>query len=117
MKVLSVLFIALLGAGCASPSRYANDPRAFVVGPEYLDDIAEYPRDKHTQYYYPIFAVSGFTNSAASTNGTSTASSTSSIDALLIDVPSPTEAGKQSMGKGWPYLEQTGIPFSFVAKH
>ena len=103
MKRYSIIFsLALLVSGCASPSRFANDPRSARVGPAYLEAIASYPRDKDTQLYYPMFAVHEPT--------TSQDSGEPRAEALLIDIPEPTAAGSENQGKGWPDLERTGMP-------
>ena len=110
MKPLSIIAVALLGSGCASPSKFVNDPRARVVGPDYLDAIAQHPRDRDTQFYYPLFTVGGITNGADSYDSPSKASE-SEFKALLTEIPQPTEAVKKITGKGWPQLERVGIPF------
>jgi hypothetical protein len=116
MKVISILFLTLLCAGCVSPSRFANDPRAAVVGPAYLDAIADYPRDKDTQYYYPAFAVSDLTNSADVLSPAAPPAPGVKIDELLVQIPEPTAEGSKSTGKGWACLERVGIPFSAAPK-
>ncbi len=111
MKALYVVLLALLAAGCATPSKYAKDPRASVVGPAYLDAIAEYPRDEDTQRYYPVFMIRGFTNKVDYASSTLTSADEPRIDELLTRVPEPTPEGAKSTGKGWRSLEHTGIPF------
>jgi hypothetical protein len=109
MKALSIVVLALIGAGCTSPSKFANDPRAAIVGPHYLDYIEQNPRDRGTQYYYPLFAVHGFTNEVDYT--LPNPSLKAEFQPLLTVIPEPTEEVKQITGKGWPKLEHSGIPF------
>jgi hypothetical protein len=107
MKVLSIVALALVGFGCAHPSKFANDPRAAIVGPHYLNYIEQHPRDRDTQFYYPVFGVRGFTNEVDYALPNS--SSISEFKALVTERPEPTEAVKQITGKGWPELERIGI--------
>lgn len=111
MKAFCIIALALVAAGCAPASRFAHDPRAAVVGPEYLDDIVEFPRDRITQYYYPVFTVDGLTNGPTAYSSESHAQFGQGVDALLIDLPEPSEAAKEATGKGWPELQRKGIAF------
>ncbi len=109
MKPLSILVLALIAAGCTTTSKYADDPRAAAVGPDYLDYIDQHPRDQDTQFYYPLFGVSGITDDVDSTLPAT--ESDSEFKALLTEIPPPTEKGEEVTGKGWPELERTGKPF------
>jgi hypothetical protein len=109
MKVLSIIALALVACGCAAPSKFANDPRAAVVGPAYLDYIQQHPRDRDTQFYYPLFAVGGSTNVVD--YRTPQTASEAEFKALVTEISEPTEAVKEMTGKGWPQLEHEGIPF------
>lgn len=111
MKAVLILSLAVLISGCCSPSKYAKDPRAGVVGPDYLEYIAQYPRDRDTQYYYPLFVENSLTNWVDTYHNTSKSSSALGIETLIIDLPEPTAEAKAITGKGWPELEHTGIPF------
>jgi hypothetical protein len=108
MKALLILSLALLGAGCTT-SKYANDPRAFLVGPDYLDYIDNNPRDRDTQYYYPVLKVDGY---AATNLPQPKASAPATVAALMTVVPEPSECVKKDTGKGWPKLERTGLSVS-----
>jgi hypothetical protein len=106
MKALYFVFLALCLTGCAS--RYSSDPRAAVVGPAYLDFIAEYPRDRDTQYYYPGFSIRDFQlPTALSIPMPSVASPRVAV--LLAGVPEPSQKVKDITGKGYPRLERTGL--------
>ncbi len=103
-----IALVAVLTAGCAQ-NKIVNDPRAAVIGPEYLKDIAEYPRDRDTQYYYPDFTVTGLTNwvdpsPVAQNYGPG------DIQSLLITIPPVPPTVRKIEGKGWPELEREGIP-------
>ncbi len=102
--------VAVLVAGCAE-SRFKNDPRAALVGPDYLDYIAQYPRDRDTQFYYPHFVVAGAQNLEEPSFGPSDPS-LASLQALLITLPEVPPAVQKIEGKGWPELERKGMPFS-----
>lgn len=109
MKAVSILVLALAASGCATKSKYAGDPRAAVVGPAYLDYIDQYPRDRDTQYYYPGFGVSGFTNEVDYSLPPS--DTYSEFKPLLTQIPQRSEEVKEITGKGWPELERIGKPF------
>lgn len=113
MKVLLFVSLGLLAAGCSAPSKFAHDPRAAVVGPDYLDYIYQYPRDRDTQYYYPVLTVGNLTNWVDPSSDLAKSASASAISSLIIDVPEPPEAVKQITGKGWPRLEKEGIPITW----
>ena len=98
MKTPAFLIIALLIAGCATRSRFANDPRAEAIGPDYLDYIAEYPPDKDTEFYAPWFTVNGRQSEPSY--------GVQNTHPLEIDVPTPPQAVKDIAGKGYPLLEQ-----------
>jgi len=98
MKATAVLIIALSFAGCATKSKFANDPRAAVIGPDYLDYIIEYPADKDTEYYAPWFTLNGRHNEHSD--------GFQHTLPLEIDVPTPPQAVKDLAGKGYPLLEQ-----------
>ena len=116
MKVLLIVALALLGSGCAT-SKFANDRRAFLVGPDYLDYIARYPRDRDTQYYYPVLTVRGLTHWVDPHSTLPAPSFGSSIDALLVPIPEPTEEVKRITGTGWAHLERAGIPMSTTTNY
>lgn len=109
MKALSIVVLALVAAGCSTGSKYVNDPRAAVVGPAYLDYIDQHPRDRDTQFYYPLFGVSGFTNDVDYTPSTSP--ETAEFKPLLTQIPPVSEEIRELTGKGWPKLEHIGKPF------
>ncbi len=111
---LQIALVALLAGGCVHSSRFRNDPRAAVVGPDYLAYIAEYPMDRATQYYYPAFTIAGLTNWAdplAGMQGTVPAE----IRRLLTTVPPMSPSVQAIEGKGWPELERKGMPL-FLTK-
>jgi len=96
--------------GCSAPSKYKNDPRAAVVGPDFLDYIEQYPMDRDTQYYYPHFAVAESKPlEAFIAEGSS--SVPQNVSALMIQIPKPEPSVREHEGKGWPKLESDGIPF------
>ena len=105
MKAIGLVLVVMSLAGCATQSKFASDPRAAVVGPAYLDYIAEYPSDRDTQYYYPSFTVAGV-GKWVDLFPSEMPSSSSSIDALLTDIPEPSPAVKDLTGKGYPLFEQ-----------
>ena len=106
---LQVVVAVILTAGCAQPSRFQNDPRAAVVGPGYLDCIEKYPRDRHTQYYYPAFMVHGLTNWVDPFVGLQSAVSPD-IQKLETSIPLMPPSVQAIEGKGWPELERKGLP-------
>jgi hypothetical protein len=109
MKALLILALALVGSGCTTSSKYVNDPRAAAVGPAYLDYIDEYPRDRDTQFYYPLFGVRDYTSQADYT--ISTSAEAAEFKPFLTQIPPASEEVKEITGKGWPELERTGKPF------
>jgi hypothetical protein len=111
MKIgLLISFIALLVVGCAAPSHFKDDPRAAVVGPDYLDYIEQYPKDRDTQYFYPRFAAAeGKSVEEPSTEGPG--SVPANIHALMTRTPKESPSVLEIEGKGWPELEHEGIPF------
>ncbi len=108
----TILLISGLAAGCAHPSRYQHDSRAAVVGPDYLDYVDQYPRDRDTQYYYPVFKVGGDRERGELFPEPENAAPFE-IKRLLIAVPPAPPAVQAIEGKGWPELEREGIPFFF----
>ena len=111
MKIgLLISFVALLVAGCAAPSRFKNDPRAAVVGPDYLDYIEQYPKDRDTQYYYPRLAAAEG-KSVEETNAEGSGSFPANIHALMARTPKESPSVLELEGKGWAELESKGIPF------
>ena len=105
----AIALVAIVAVGCAHPSWYQNDPRAAVVGPDYLDYIDQYPRDLDTQYYYPAFVLGSTTNREvppASAEGVVPPE----IQALQTVIPPMVSAVQTNEGKGWPELEQKGMP-------
>ena len=110
---LQIAFVALLVAGCAGPSRFKNDPRAAVVGPDYLDYIERYPKDGDTQYYYPRLAATE-ANSASSAEAPSVdgpGSVPANIHALMTQTAKESPSVQRIEGKGWAELQRKGIPF------
>ena len=106
---LQAVMLVILATGCTHPSRYQNDPRAAVVGPDYLDYIDEYPRDRDTQYYYPAFRIQELTNWADPLVGTQGVASLD-IQRLETTIPPMPPSVQAIEGKGWPELERKGIP-------
>jgi len=102
------LLIVLVG--CSAPSKYRNDPRAAVVGPDFLDYIDQYPMDRDTQYSYPDFGVTDAKPLPAFSNEGST-SFPQNVSALMIQTPKPAPGVLENEGKGWAKLEHDGIPF------
>ena len=106
---LQIALIALVAGGCAQPTWFQNDPRAAVVGPDYLDYIQQHPRDRATQYYYPAFTIAGLTNW---TNPLADMPSTAptKVQQLLTVIPTMSPSVLAIEGKGWPELERKGMP-------
>ena len=105
MRALGLLLLTVVVSGCCH-SRYANDPRAAIVGPAYLDYIADYPRDCATEYYYPTFHLSGVTHPPVEPLPVTLSSAT---DALLIQRPPESDRVRSETGEGYPHLECKGI--------
>jgi hypothetical protein len=108
MKTSSLLCLVLALAGCATKSRYANDPRARCVGPDYLESIDRHPPTKDTEYFNPVLVVKGGGYVAMTPVG----SSDPKLEGLLTVRPEAAPAVKESQGKGWRKLESKGIPFN-----
>ncbi len=107
---LQIAFVASLVAGCAAPSHFKNDPRAAVVGPNYLDYIEHYPRDRDTQYYYPhLAATEAKTAEASSAEGPG--SVPANIHALMTRTAKESPSVQKIEGEGWPELQRKGIRF------
>jgi len=115
MKAIGLILLGLALAGCA-PSRFANDPRAAVIGPAYLDCTADNPRDRDTELYNPVFGIDGVTNLDASIALISSAS-TEAIRPLLVVRPAMPASVEQIRGKGYPCLEHAGMPLLSGARH
>jgi len=98
MKATAFLIVALSIAGCATQSKFASDPRAEVIGSDYLDYIVKYPPDKDTEYYTPWFTINGRQNKPSY--------GAQNTHPLEIDVQTPPLAVKDLAGKGYPLLEQ-----------
>jgi hypothetical protein len=109
MKGIGLIFMVLSLAGCATTSKFAFDPRSAVVGPDYLDYIAEYPRDRDTEYYTPTFTIRGMENWVDPCSSAQRTPPFPSIEALLVEMPEPSQEVKDITGKGYPSLEQVGI--------
>ena len=107
MKITGLFLLALSLVGCSSPSRYASDPRAGVVGHAFLDYMAEFPRDRDTEYFYPSFTSGG--SPAAPLQVFPGSGVPLSVAALLIDIPQPNPNVDGCAGKGFPALERSGI--------
>jgi hypothetical protein len=105
---LQIALIAILLTGCAAESRFTNDPRAAVVGPAYLDYIEEFPRDLDTQYYYPVLTVRDGLPQTPAANLPSALPP--EVDRLMMTRPHAAPLVQATEGKGWPELEQRGIP-------
>jgi len=101
--------IVTLAAGCAQPSRFQNDPRAAVVGPDYLDYIEQYPRDRDTQRDYPAFGISGSPSRKDQFAGLPSTLPTN-IQQLQTDIPPMPPSVQAIEGTGWQQLEQKGMP-------
>jgi hypothetical protein len=107
MKAIGLILVVLALAGCAQ-SPYSHDPRAAKVGPAYLDYIAQYPRDRATEYYYPVFTLRGMTccqDSVADIPGPLA----NPIDPLLTQLPDVPACVQKITGKGYPCLESVGM--------
>jgi hypothetical protein len=105
---LQIGLLGLLMAGCATQSPFANDPRAAVVGPAFLDYIHEFPRDQATQYYYPRFSA----REVAEIEAPGAPSNVPpDVQRLIMTRPKPTTHVMATEGQGWPDLEKDGIPF------
>jgi hypothetical protein len=107
---LQIPFVVLLVAGCAAPSHYKNDPRAAVVGSDYLDYIEHYPKDRDTQYYYPRLAATE-ANSAQAPSADGPASVPANVHALMTRTEKEPPSVQKIESKGWAELERKGIPF------
>jgi hypothetical protein len=114
MKIMGFALLALSVTGCAS--RFASDPRAAVVGPAYLDCIANNPCDRDTQYYYPAFTVRGMGDWVDPTLTLTNITVDRGITAMLTDVPKPSRKVLEISGKGYPDLEAAGLRL-FTAPH
>jgi hypothetical protein len=108
MKAIGFMLLALTLTACSHTSRFASDPRAAVVGSDYLDSIEENPRDLDTQFYYPAFTTR--TDGASQPQGVIGAAIPATITSLMIDIPQPSQSVHDSAGKGYPELERDGIP-------
>lgn len=114
MKPISFVLLGLLAAGCSfKTSRFAHDPRAAVVGPAYLDYINQYPRDRDTQYYYPVLTERGLTNWSDVSLELAKSSPPPAISRLMIDIPQASPKVQRITGKGWHKLEKQGIPIDW----
>lgn len=109
MKAIGLILLALSLVGCASKSKFASDPRAAVVGPAYLDYIAQYPRDRDTEFYYPAFTVHSLEKGLPPSTTLPGSAVAPSISAILISIPEPTQQIKNITGKGYPSLERDGL--------
>jgi hypothetical protein len=119
MKAIGLFLLALSVAGCSSPNphRYALDPRAALVGPAYLDYMAEFPRDRDTECFYPSFTSRSVETAAHPTTAFADAGVPPAVAALLIDIPQPNPNVDGCAGTGYPKLERTGIRlFTAAAK-
>lgn len=109
MKVIGLCLLTVSVVGCSSPSRFASDPRAAVVGPAYLEYMAEFPRDRSTEFFYPVFTSRGGENAIPPSTALTSAAVPPSVAALLIDIPQPNKNVDGCAGQGYPELEKTGI--------
>ncbi len=110
---MQIGLLAVLMAGCATQSPYANDPRAAVVGPDFLDYIQEFPRDHDTQYFYPRFT----SREVAEIEAPGAPSNVPlQVQQLIMTRPKPATLVVATEGNGWPELEQAaGMPFYWAA--
>lgn len=108
MKTIGLFCLVLALVGCATKSRYANDPRARCVGPAYLEYIDYYPPQKDTEYFYPVLMVKSGSYLAINPGGPFD----QKIEALLTVRPEATAGVKASTGKGWRKLEARAMPFN-----
>ena len=108
LALMATLLVVL--TGCSAPSKFKNDPRAAVVGPDFLDYIEQYPMDRDTQYYYPHFGLADAKPLDIPSNEGSS-SFPQNVSALMIQTPKPAPSVSEIEGKGWPKLERRGIPF------
>jgi hypothetical protein len=104
-----IAVLAVLAGGCATQSRFQNDPRAAIVGPDYLVYIEQYPRDRDTQYYYPAFTIGALLNWVDPSPRTQNAGA-DEIQRLLTIIPPIPSSVQQIQGKGWSELEREGMP-------
>lgn len=119
MKAIGLSLLALSVAGCSSPNpnRYAWDPRAALVGPAYLEYMAEFPRDRDTEFFYPSFTSRSVETAVPASTPLTGAAVPPAVAALLIDIPQPNPNVDGCEGKGYPKLEKTGIRlFTAAAK-
>ena len=117
MKAIGLLLLSLSLVGCSSPSRFGSDPRAALVGPAFLDYMAEFPRDRDTEFFYPSFTSRSGESSVAPSTVLTDTGVPPSVAALLIDIPQPNPNVEGCAGKGYPELERTVIRlFTAVAK-
>ncbi len=98
MKAIGWILAAAALTGCATQSRFASDPRAAAVGPDYLDYIAEYPRDKDTELYAPWFTLDDRRNKRAYER--------ERVGPLETALPMPSQEAIDTAGKGYPLLER-----------
>lgn len=109
MKVIACVFLVLCFTGCAGSSKHSSNPGAAVVGPGYLYAIADYPRDRDTQYYYPGFGIRNFEFGTNLSTPLPQPDLSPKVAALLTYIPEPSQKVKDITGKGYPELERTGI--------
>jgi hypothetical protein len=109
MKVIGLFLLAVSFVGCSSPSRFAADPRAAVVGPAYLEYMTEFPRDRSTEFFYPVFTSRSAENAAPPPAALTDTAVPPAVAALLIDIPQPNHNVNGCAGVGYPELERTGI--------
>lgn len=103
-----VAWVAILLVGCSAPSKFKNDPRAAVVGPDYLDYIEQYPMDHDTQYYYPHLGLAG-AKPLTMPNAGGAAGVPQKVSALMTERPAASPEVLQIESQGWPKLERAGI--------
>jgi hypothetical protein len=108
MKVITFVLLALCLTGCAT-SKYSSNPGAAVVGPDYLDTIAAYPRGRATQYYYPGFHIREFELSSDASTPLPKPDLSPAVAELLLQIPEPAPHVMDITGKGYPCLEKRGI--------
>lgn len=79
------------------------------MGPGYLYAIADHPRDRDTQYFYPGFGIRNFEFGTNLATPLPPPNLSSRVAALLTYIPEPSQPVKDITGKGYPKLEQAGI--------
>jgi hypothetical protein len=109
MKATLSLLVLVTLAGCATQSKYANNPQASVVGPEFLDYIAKYPPDRQTEFCRPAFVISNAPSHIDLFADVPLRQDALRIKPLLLVIPEPSEEVKAIAGKRYPEVERKGM--------